>query len=71
MSVEPAGYWVSCDEALPLLGVRVRVHGQYTPAGSGNPVAYLRQYRRTVRWESTQWRGTCGITFWYLTRIIA
>lgn len=60
--------WVHVDDELPALGERVRVHGAHTPDGTGKPVAYRRAdplARGGWRWESDQWRGTAGVTWWW------
>lgn len=56
----------STDECMPLVGIPVRVHGDYIAQGTGNPIAHLRRCRKGVEWSSNEWRGMVAITHWSL-----
>jgi hypothetical protein len=73
MSIEAP--WIELTAELPPLKTFVEVKGAYTPDGHGYPLSYRRKDRpdeaerptapgRNWRWESTEWRGTVGITHW-------
>lgn len=60
--------WIDVNEALPEMGEKVRVHGEHTPDGVAKPLAYRRADPQSPggwRWESSEWRGTVGIAWWW------
>lgn len=60
--------WIEVEKALPVLWLKVRVRGKYTPLDYPYPVAMLRDVWRTGKpeWSSTETRGTTAITHWWL-----
>ncbi|MDQ4121666.1 MAG: hypothetical protein M3209_09500 [Acidobacteriota bacterium] len=59
--------WISVSEALPVLGLKVKVKGEYTPETYPYPVSSLRDYGRgKIEWSSIEWRGTVAITHWWM-----
>lgn len=64
--------WIHISERLPPLNRRVYVAGHFTPMDAsgkplyGFPIAVRRQAPGyTWEWRSSQWRGECGLEWWF------